>query len=198
VIVPRTLGAIARASLLVLSALSAAACAPPPGAKVAAQVETVKAEQTPDKLLERGRAFANVGDFTRAEQYLAAALESGADPHKALPLLLKVCVEEKRYRVAIDYAEPVLKKRPNDHRLRFVVASLYAMIGESRIAREHMQLVVEGKPDYADVHYALAVLLKNDEGDLVTADYHFREYLRLKPLGPHAEEARGSLLKTVP
>jgi tetratricopeptide (TPR) repeat protein len=198
VILPRALGAAARASLLVLSALGATACAPTPGSKIAAQVQTVRSEQTPDKLLERGRAFASVGDYTRAEQYLAAALESGADPQKALPLLLKVCIEEKRYRVAIDYAEPVLKKRPKDHRLRFVVGSLFAMIGETRIAREHMLLVVEGNPEFADVHYALAVLLKNDEGDLVTADHHFREYLRLKPKGPHAEEARGSLLKTVP
>lgn len=178
-------------------ALACAACAASPGTRVAADMKTAKDEQTPVKLIARGRAFASVGDFTRAEQYLAAALEGGAEPQEVLPTLIKVCVAEKRYRVAIDYAEPVLKKRPKDHRLRFVVASLYAAIGEARIAREHMLLVVEEHPDNAEVHYALAVLLKSEEGDLVTADHHFREYLRIKPQGPHAEEARGSLLKDV-
>lgn len=169
-----------------------------PGEKVAADVSTVKAEQAPEKLIDRGKAFASVGDYTRAEQYLAAALEEGADPKRVLPTLLKVCVAEKRYRVAIDYAEPVLKKHPSDHRLRFVVASLYATIGETRRAREHMERVVRDDPGYAEVHYALAVLLKNDEGDILTADHHFREYLRLRPEGPHAEEARGSLIKAMP
>jgi tetratricopeptide (TPR) repeat protein len=179
-------------------ALACAACAASPGDRVAADVKTVKEEQTPVKLIARGRAFASVGDYTRAEQYLAAALEAGADPKEVLPTLIKVCVADKRYRVAIDYAEPVLKKRPRDHRLRFVVASLYTAIGEPRIAREHMLLVIEEHPDHAEVHYALAVLLKNEEGDPVKADHHFREYLRIKPQGPHAEEARGSLLKDVP
>lgn len=184
--------------LHVLAALSAAACAPMPGARVEANVKTAKAEQTPDKLLERGRAFAAVGDYTRAEQYLAAALEQGAEPRVALPSLLKVCVAEKRYRVAIDYAEPVLQKHPGDHHLRFVVGSLYATIGQSRIAREHLEIIAREEPDYADVHYALALILRNDEADLQGADHHFREYLRLMPAGPHAEEARGSLLKTIP
>ena len=179
-------------------ALACASCAATPGARVAADVKVVKEEQTPEKLVARGRAFASVGDLTRAEQYLAAALEAGANPNKVLPTLIKVCVADKRYRVAIDYAEPVLKKHPKNHSLRFVVASLYASIGEPRIAREHMQLVVDDHPDNAEVHYALAVLLKNQEGDVVMADHHFREYLRIKPKGPHAEEARGSLLKDVP
>jgi len=32
----------------------------------------------------------------------------------------------------------------------------------------------------------------------VAADPHFREYLRISPRGPHAEEAQASLLKSVP
>jgi hypothetical protein len=47
-----------------------------------------------------------------------------------------------------------------------------------------------------NAHYALAVLSR-DENDPVGADKHFREYLRLAPNGPHAEEAQASLLESV-
>jgi tetratricopeptide (TPR) repeat protein len=112
-----------------------------------------------------------------------------------MPLLLKACIAEHRYRVAINYAEPELKKHPSDFHLRFLLASLYATIGETTTARGQLQRVIEEHPSYAPVHFALAVLLRDEEGDLVQADAHFREYLRLAPDGSHAEEARGSLLK---
>ena len=44
------------------------ACGASPGEKVAKQVEAMDKERSPDKLLARGRAFASVGDLTRAEQ----------------------------------------------------------------------------------------------------------------------------------
>jgi tetratricopeptide (TPR) repeat protein len=174
-----------------------AACVPAAGDKVNAQVKFVQAEETPQKLLARGRAFATVGDHARAEQYFAAALDRGADPAVALPLLMRACAEEKRFRAAIDYAEPHLKKHPGDFRLRFVVASFYATIGESTAAREELERIAKDKPDFAAAHFALAVLLRDEHGDVVSADGHFREYLRLEPRGAHAEEARASLLKMV-
>jgi tetratricopeptide (TPR) repeat protein len=193
--------AAAAAALRVLGALGAlamTACSAGPGEAVVADINAARAEQSPEKLLERGRAFAEVGDFTRAEQYLSAALDAGAPADVALPILLKVCIAENRFRVAIAYAEPRLTARPNDFRLRFVVASLYASIGETEKALEHLAQVAKSKPDYAEVQYAIAVLLRDAEHDLIRADAHFREYLRLDPAGRHAEEARGSLLKTVP
>ncbi|MFT3774329.1 MAG: tetratricopeptide repeat protein [Minicystis sp.] len=183
--------------LVVALAFAVAGCAPPPGDKVVAQIREVEAEETPDKLLARGRAFAAVGDMARAEQYFAAALNRGGDPRVVLPLLLRACAEERRYRAAIDYAEPVLKKHPNDYRLRFVVASFYATIGETASAREELERIVKERPDFAPVHYALAVLLRDEAGDVVSADAHFREYLRIDPRGAHAEEAKSSLLKLV-
>lgn len=182
---------------VVASAVGAAGCAPKAGDKVVAQIKTVQDEETPEKLLARGRAFAAVGDLSRAEQYFAAAIDRGADPRVALPLLLRVCADARRYRAAIDYAEPQLKKHPDDHRLRFVVASFYLTIGESATAREELTRIVTQEPDFAPAHYALAVLLRDDAGDVVTADVHFREYLRLEPRGAHADEARHSLLKLV-
>ena len=79
----RDLGEVDRRSravggtLLVLCSLSA--CAATPGEKMKADVTEFRKEGTPDKLFERGRAFAAVGDMTRAEEYLAAAMEAGYD-----------------------------------------------------------------------------------------------------------------------
>ncbi len=187
------------AALALGSGLAALGCAAEhDGAKVASQVAVVREEQSPDKLVERGRAFAEIGDLTRAEQYLSAAIDSGANADVVLPMLLRVCISEQRYWVAIDYAEPHLRRRPDDYRLRFVVASLYEVIGDTKMARAHLERVLDDKPEYADAHYAIAVLIRDGEHDVVGADAHFREYLRLEPKGLHAEEARGSLLKTIP
>lgn len=167
------------------------------GAQVASQVKAAKEEQRPEKLMERGLAFAAVSDHTRAEQYLSAALEAGAPPEKVLPPLLRACVAENRFRAALSYAEPHLTKHPDDSRLRFVVASLHASVGDFPAALAHLERVAKTRPDYAEVHYAIAVLLRDDIGDAARADTHFREYLRLEPEGAHAAEARGSLLRVV-
>lgn len=190
-----------RAALLlavVASSLLLLACAPQRGAEVVDGIKTMQEERTPEKLLERGKAFANVGDLTRAEQYLSGALDAGADPAEVMPVLLRVCIQAKRYRVAIDYAEPVLRKRPADHHLRFVVASLHAVVGDIDAARAALEEIASGRPDDAQVHYWIAVLLRDEAGKRLDADKHFREYLRLAPGGAHAEEARASLLKVVP
>ncbi|MFO0677792.1 MAG: hypothetical protein U0169_14745 [Polyangiaceae bacterium] len=167
------------------------------GRSVEANLHAVDEEKTADKLLARGKAFANVGDLTRAEQYLALALEAGAPREATLPFLLRVCVEAKRYRVAIDYAEPELRRHPQNTRLRFLVASLYLVTGDVISARVNLEKVVDAAPDSADPHFALATILRDESGERMRADRHFREYLRLAPNGGHAEEARASLLEVV-
>jgi tetratricopeptide (TPR) repeat protein len=186
---------IARA--LAVLAIALAGCAKAPVDKTAAKIKTIEAEEAPDKLLARGRAFAAVGDLARAEQYLAAAIDRGADPRAAMPLLLRVCADQQRYRAAIDYAEPQLKKHPDDYRLRFVVASFYTTIGDTAAARDELERIAKERPEFAPAHFALGVLLRDEAGDVVSADGQFREYLRLEPRGAHAEEARASLLKLV-
>lgn len=195
------LGSCATAWPLGVAALAAAAslgCAPKPKeSKVARDVKIVNEENEPQKLFERGKAFHSVGDLTRAEQYYAAAMQTGYPVEKVLPLLLRVCIEGGRLQVAIDYATPVLKKSPADHKLRLVLASLYSATGQHAVARGHYEKVVADRPDDPAAHYALAVLLRDEFRDLAGADRHFREYLRVSPDGPHAEEAKGSLLKDV-
>ncbi len=186
------------AALAVALPLLFSACARPAASKVETDVKKVESERTPDKLLDRGRAFAQVGDLTRAEQYLSAALDEGADPHIVLPLLLRVCIDSGRLRVAIGHADDYLKTHPDDNHLRYLLGTLYAAVGEPSQARKELQILIARDPSNADAHYALAVLARDAEGDYVDADRHFREYLRLNPDGPHAQEARGSLLKSVP
>jgi tetratricopeptide (TPR) repeat protein len=184
--------------LLAWLALLAAACSRQPVARVEADVRKAEQERTPDKLVDRGKAFARIGDLTRAEQYLSAALDEGADPRVVLPLLMRVCVESGRLRVAIRHADDFLKRHPDDTRLRYLLGTLYAAVGEPANARRQFEQVLERDPDNADAHYALAMLARDVDGDYARADHHFREYLRLNPSGPHAQEARGSLLKSVP
>ena len=197
-----TRGATSCAALLALSgaSLGVAACGPPPPPKdqVQKDLDAVAGERTADKLFDRGKAFHNVGDLTRAEQYYAAALKAGAPSGKVLPHLMRACVDSHRYRVAIEYAQPYLVQHPGDWRLRLVVATLYGAIGEKEEERVQLERALESNPDDATGQYALATLLRDEYKDLPGADVHFREYLRLDPAGAHAEEARGGLLKSVP
>jgi tetratricopeptide (TPR) repeat protein len=175
-----------------------AGCTPSPGANVQARIATMKKEQTQDKLVDRGKAFATIGDTTRAEQYFAAAMAQGKNEATILPLLLTVCLSDGRYRVAIEYAEQYLKKHPNDVRVRFVLGTIYEAVGDAEPARTNLEAVLDAEPEDAEAHYALAVLLRDGDHDPAAADPHFREYLRLRPRGSHAEEAEASLMKSVP
>ncbi len=169
-----------------------------PAEKAQADMATFRKEATTDNLVDRGKAFAAVGDTTRAEEYLSAALDQGANPKEVLPLLLQVCVQTGRYRSAIQHAENHLRKHPEDVRTRFVLGTIYAAIGETKDAKSALEMVVAARPDEPSAHYALAVLARDSESDVVGADRHFREYLRIEPAGSHAEEARASLLKRMP
>ncbi len=160
-----------------------------------ANVGVVQRESTPERLVEKGDAFAAVGDTTRAEQYFAAALAAGGDPSLVARRLIRVCVADRRYHAAIMYAEDHLRRRPDDREVRFAIATLLAGVGNPAAARQHLEQLVLASPDDADVHFALAVLLRESAHDLAGADRHFREYLQLSPGGADAPQARAGLLK---
>lgn len=174
------------------------ACAATPQEAVQEKLKSMESERTPERLLARGHGFAAVGDTTRAEQYFAEALEAGADERTVMPLLIEVCVSDGRYRAAIEYARPYAERHPQDVRMRFVLGTLLQAVGESKAARAEFEVVVKRDPSQADAHFALAILLRDDMNDAPGAENEFREYLRLAPQGPHAEEARASLTKAVP
>lgn len=184
-------------TLTACAVISLSACGSPQSKRLQEVEKTVRDEQVPEKLIERGKLFAKMGDHTRAEQYFASALEQGAEPRVVLPLLMRSYVESARFRSAVDVGERYLAREPRDHALRFLVGTMHSAIGQNDRAREHFQRVVREQPDHADAHYALAVLLRDIEQDWTGADLHFRRYLELFPEGPHAAEARDSLLKAV-
>lgn len=185
-------------ALLLSCALATSACVKSPGAVLDERMRIMKSAQDPEALVAKARGFASIGDYTRAEQYLSLAVRSGADEARLLPLLIDVCVRDQRYRDAIQHAENHLRRHPERHAVRFLLATLQMGVGQTEHARSQLEKVLLARPDYAEAHYALAVVLRDDMGHLGRADEHFRAYLRLSPEGRHAAEARGSLLEAVP
>jgi Flp pilus assembly protein TadD len=186
----------AMAVLVISTATGCAAGATNRGARGGAA--ELRRGPTVAELVDRGRGFAAVGDLTRTEQYLSAALESGAKVDVVLPLLLRVCIASGRYRVAGEYVREYLRQEPDDGRLHFLLALLQAAVGDSAAALDELRTVLRRNPENSDGHYAMAVLLRDQWGDTVDADLQFRAYLRLEPDGPHAAEARAGLLEETP
>jgi Tfp pilus assembly protein PilF len=176
----------------------AGGCARNPNAVTAERLQIVERQRQPQRLVAYAKGFIRIGDYTRAEQYLNAALENGGSESEIVPLLLSICVKDRRYRSAVEYAENYLRRHPREHRLRFVVATLYVGLGDNDRAKKQLERVIEQNPKHAEAHYALAVLFRDQLMSFGKADEHFRQYLQLDPRGEHAEEANGSLLRSVP
>jgi tetratricopeptide (TPR) repeat protein len=151
----------------------------------------------PKLLLERGKAFSELGDFTRAEQYFAAAIAAGGKSSEIVPQLIKACVASGDLRLASDYAETELARHPNDARLRFLTGALYASTGDRPVARKHLVRAASELPNDADVQFSVATFFRDDLDDRIGSDPYFREYLRISPKGDRAEEARASLMERI-
>ena len=72
-----------------------------------------------------------------------------------------------------------------------------ASTGETLKGREYLEQVAREQPNDAQVEFTLGVLVRDDLNDFAGADKYFRAYLALAPNGPHAEEARASLMNDV-
>jgi len=158
-----------------------------------ANMELMRREHSSDKLVERGMAFADMGDLTRAEQYLVAALDQDAEPRRALPALLRVCVAAGRHRAAIVYAREYGSELSSDAQFEFILALLESAMGEPEAAIGHLRGVVRRAPSHAEAHYRLAALLEEKDSDREEVAFHLHEYLRLEPKGKYAEAASAAL-----
>jgi len=176
-------------TMLLVAACGGASANENPAEKLA----IMKKSEDPAKLVEQGKAFAAVGDTTRAEQYFSTAMARGADESMVVPLIVKVCVNDGRYELAIEYASRYTQKHPSDVRVRYLLGTLYAAIGDRSRARSELEYVVSAKPNDPEPHWALAKVLHDEGKDPNLADGQFREYLRLAPTGTHADEARASI-----
>jgi Flp pilus assembly protein TadD len=184
--------------IIAVAALPFLTACPPPSSRALQPQTILDTESAPATLVMQGKAYAGAGDMTRAEQYFAAALSRGGDEHEVMPLLLHVCIEQRHYRAAVEYAEPMLRRHPDDLKLRVVMATIEAAMGEKSKAIDSLREVIRRSPDDAMAHYALGTILRDDVHDAVAADLEFRAYLRVAPKGPHAAEAEASLLHEVP
>ena len=151
----------------------------------------------PALLVEQGEAFAQNGDFTRAQQYYAAAISAGGKSKAILPQLLKACIAAGDLRLASEYAEAELARNPDDAHLRFLAGALAAQVGNRVVAHEHLVQAAKELVKDANVQFSVATFLRDDMKDRIEADPYFRDYLKLAPGGEHAAEARGSLMERV-
>ena len=181
-------------ALLFGASLGALGCHAPAAPGAAAPALASERAASAADLVERARAFSAAGDQLRAEQYLSAALSQGADERRVLPLLLAACVADQRYRDGLQHVESYVRRHPRDYGARFLLATLELALGRFERGIAELEGVVAVAPRHAEAHYALAVVLRDQMQDADGADGHFRAYLRLRPQGSHAEEARGSLL----
>jgi tetratricopeptide (TPR) repeat protein len=147
-----------------------------------------------EELFQRGVRIGEAGDFIRAEQYIAAAIERGYPEGAAMPALMRVCVESSRLTAALAYAEPYLARHPGEWSLRLLVASIKMGLEQHEQARDELLRVIEDAPEEPpQAHYFLGVLLRDQLGDMEAARVHFRRYLALAPDGNHRDEARAAL-----
>ncbi len=109
-------------------------------------------------LHRRAKRLAAQGDLVRAEQYALLAVARGLPMPSALPLLLEVCLRASRISAALHHAEPVLRGTPDDHRLRYLVASLYAALNRREDAAHELTLLLRSQPDHREAQALLAKL----------------------------------------
>lgn len=151
------------------------------------------AEIEGEQLFQDGQTLAARGDLVRAEQYLAAAIRRGYPEQRALPLLMRVCIASSRLGSALQHAVPYLRLHPEDHQLRYLVASVLIGLERQDEARLELLRVIENDPTHADAHYALGVLLRDHYGDAAAAAPHLARHHELAPEGLHGAEVAGWL-----
>lgn len=168
------------------------------GASALKQQEVIKKEASASELERKGDAYARIGDMTRAEQYLVASLKAGGNEKRIVGRLLVVCAADQRYVVALEYAEQYLHHHPEDDDVRFAAASLHAAVGDSARARGILEDLVRVHPTWAEAHYVLAGVLRDQGEPRELADIHDLEYLKAKPDGPLSESARARVSRRTP
>jgi tetratricopeptide (TPR) repeat protein len=170
------------------------ACAAPQTQVDTAETPAHRARAAQAELLGQSQVFARAGDWMRAEQYVALALEQGADSARVTRLLVDACVRGQRYRAAAEHAERHLRSHPGDSQLRLVYALLLLGLDQPTSAARELEQLLTLEPANAVAHFVLGSLQREHVRDPVSADNHFRAYLALAPQGAYAERARSLTL----
>jgi hypothetical protein len=145
-------------ALLGLIASVIGGCAARARSDPSTQTSLVKDQRPADELLARGQDAAQHGDAVRAEQYLALAIERGADRRIVIPTLLRACLASSHLRAALNHAEPYLLDHPEQDALRYLVAAIHLGLGQADAARRDLWFLLERDPTNPDAHYLLGVI----------------------------------------
>ena len=101
---------------------------------------------------------------------------------------MRVCIASSRLGAALQHATPELRLHPENHQLRFLVASVLVGLNRHDEARRELMRVLAASNDHADAHYLLGLLLRDHYGDADAAAVHFAEHQRLAHDGLHGAE----------
>ncbi len=176
------------AILFVLASGGFAGCAASPSTPS----QTPVVRETPENLVKQAEALAHLGETIRAEQYFSAALETGGAAEVILPKLVSVCVRAGRVRSAVSYAAPYLRQQPDNMSLRYLMATLYAGLGEFNRANRELEQILVRHPEHV-LALRLSGMLALERGDTITAEKRLQAFLLLEPTGPNASSVREEL-----
>jgi hypothetical protein len=133
------------------------------------------------------------GDGVRAEQYLTLAIRAGAPESHVITPLIQACVGSSRLQSALAHALPYLSRHPDAWRLRQLVAAIELALGRTERALAELARVTRDHPHAASARYLAAVIARDALADAPAASASFAAYLRERPNGDHAAEARSWL-----
>jgi tetratricopeptide (TPR) repeat protein len=147
---------------------------------------------TPKEMVEAAIAYEDEGELEAAvEMYRAALTAGGAQAEvcfhlaELLYMLGDISAARERYFMAIELDENFVEARAN-------LGCVLAETGELELAVAAFQGTLAHHRDYPDVHYHLARTLDELERS-EEAGSHWREFLKLAPDSPWADEARDRL-----
>ena len=172
-------------------AACALACGAPQGSQGGMSADPLRSADK-ETLFQQGRAYAQAGDFVRAEQYIVASMDKGYPRDEATPVLIEICIAGSRYDTALHHARPYLAQHPENDSLRYLVGTLHNAVGQGNLAVQEWKRVLASSPDNTDVIYSLADLYWS-RGDRETAVPYMRRYLELVPEGSKQAEVRARL-----
>ena len=147
---------------------------------------------TPEEMVEAAITYEDDGQLEAAVDMYRAALTAGGARaevcfHLAelLYMLGDISAARERYYMSIELDEDFVEARAN-------LGCVLAETGELELAIAAFQGTLAHHHDYPDVHYHLARTLDELERS-EEADSHWREFLKLAPDSPWADEARDRL-----
>ena len=119
-----------------------------------------------EALLMGGRIYADTGELLEAENHLRKAIELGAEPEQALPVLGRVLLEMQKYRQILAEIEPNSQFNAESRADISLLRGRAEMeLGAFKDAKADFSLALPGKPGEAKLGLAQVAAAKRDTAD---------------------------------